>query len=166
MKLLIFSLSIIFASYVHSIELKPGQWSTDSEVKVNGKVLDIQKKIDQALSMIPEAQRAQFIKVMEEQMGGNGLISGMATKSMCLTKEMTKDPLSFMNKQKECKGTPIKNEAKLKTYKVKCDNGANGLLTWNISDEKNYHGNFTGKSEKQEDIEVQFRGKFKQTKCL
>ena len=116
--------------------------------------------------MIPEAQRAKFIKVMEEQMGGDGLISGMATKSMCLTKEMTKDPLSFMNKQKECKGIPVKNEAKLKTFKVKCDNGANGLLTWNISDDKNYHGNFTGKSEKQEDIEVQFRGKFKQSKCL
>tara|TARA_R110000868_G_scaffold72133_1_gene210374 strand:- start:2450 stop:2950 length:501 start_codon:yes stop_codon:yes gene_type:complete len=166
MKFFTLSIALLLSLNCFALELKPGQWNTSSDVKVNGKNIDIQKKIDKALAMIPEAHRATFLKAMEEQMGGNGLLAGMATKSMCLTKEMTKDPLSFMNKQKDCKSTQVKSDAKLKTFKVKCDNGANGLLTWIITDNKNYHGNFIGKSEKKEDIEVQFRGNFKQTKCL
>src|SRR5690606_9904372 len=104
----------------------------------------------------PEAQRAQFMKMMEAQMGSNGLLSGMMMKELCITKDMVKDPLSFMNKQKDCKSTPVKNEDNLKIYKIKCDNGSNGTLTWNIADNKNYSGNFDGVSHKKEKVLITF----------
>lgn len=149
----------------HAVDILPGLWSTDNEVKIDGKVLDIHKKVADAMAMIPEAQRAQFMKVMEQQMGSNGLLSDMMMNELCITKDMAKDPLSFMNKQKDCKGTPVKNEDNLKVFNIKCDNGSNGVLTWNIADNKNYSGKFEGFSHKKEKVLITFSGKHKSTKC-
>lgn len=157
---------ITFLSFnSHAADILPGLWSTDNEVKIDGKILDIHKKIADAMAMIPEAQRAQFMKVMEQQMGSNGLLSGMMMKELCITKDMVKDPLSFMNKQKDCKSTPIKNENKLKVFNIKCENGSNGVLTWNIANNKNYSGKFDGVSHKKEKVLITFSGKHKASKC-
>ena len=164
MKKLVLILAVVsFNTYAGDI--LPGLWSTDNEVKIDGKVLDIHKKIADAMAMIPEEQRAQFVQMMEQQMGSNGLLSGMMMKELCITKDMVKDPLSFMNKQKDCKSTPVKNEDHLKVFKIKCDNGSNGILTWNIANNKKYSGNFDGVSHKKEKVLITFSGKHKAKKC-
>lgn len=164
MKKLIFLISIISLN-TNATDILPGLWKTDNEVKIDGKTLDIHKKVADAMAMIPEAQREQFMKIMEQQMGTNGLLSGMMMNSLCITKDMAKDPLSFMNKQKDCKGTPIKNEDKIKVFNIKCENGSKGVLTWNIADSKNYSGKFDGVSHKKEKVLISFSGKHQSEKC-
>lgn len=165
MKFIFLIFIISMTGNLYAVELKTGLWKTNNEIKINGKELDIQKKIDQAMGMIPEAQRPQFLKIIKKQMGGGGLISGLVGKTLCITKEMTKDPLAFLNKQKDCKSIATKNEEKLKVYKIKCDNGANGLLTWNIVSAKSYNGHFDGQSEKKEKVIINFRGDYSTSKC-
>lgn len=154
---LILSLFVVISFQVSATELLPGVWKTENKVKINGEELDIQKKINDALAMMPEAQRKNFLKVMESQMGDSGLAS-MANQTVCVTKEMVKDPMSFIQKDMDCKNTIKKDEAKLKVFDIQCKNGSNGILTWNIKNPKNYHGTFEGISHKKEKILINFKG--------
>lgn len=162
MKIFILTSFFVLNSYAG---ITPGLWSTENSVKIDGQELDIEKKMNQAMMMIPEAQREQFKKMLAKQMGDSGLMASMTNKTLCVTKEMVKDPLSFVKKDKECKSTVVKDEPKEKLFKIKCENGAHGTMSWNIPNAKTYDGKFVGKSEKGENVEILFSGKFKAEKC-
>lgn len=163
--LTITTLLISFNLSANTLDLLPGLWKTKNTLKVDGKELEVQKQMAQAMALIPEGQRQQFMKAMEQQMGGGGMLLGLMNNELCVTQNMLNDPLSFVQKDKNCKGKAVKNTKTLKQYDIDCGSQGKGSLTWNIPNNKNYSGKFHGTDDSGKKLEIDFQGEFMQESC-
>lgn len=160
-----FFIVLFFLSNAYATDLLPGLWETSSKIIINGKELDIQKQIQNAMAMMPENQREAFKKVMQGQLKDSGMLGDMGDTKTCVTEEMVKDPLAFVKKDGDCDNKLEKDTPKQKIFTITCKNGSNGTLTWNIKDAKTYDGKFEGVSQKKEKVLITLNGKHIDKNC-
>lgn len=160
-------LLICFLAYsgqsLAKMPIKKGLWKTNNKFTLNGEVINIKEKLDQALALIPEAQHG-FVKEMLKAKFGGQLAEDVMSKQLCVTDKMIESPVKYIKRDGDCKILKEQHVKNKWSYDLKCSDGS-GKLEWIIKSDKSYTGSFTGKSSKDDDVKIAFAGEFKSAKC-
>ena len=153
-------LLILLLSFSANAEMnmEPGFWQVDMSLMMNGK--DMFAEIQKLMKTMPEAQR----KMMMQQMKAQGMDLEAHKTTMCITKEMTKNPVEHLKGQKDCVHTFSEKTATRIKSTFKCKNGSNGEVDYVLLDKKSFNTTLKA-NEKGKVIDYKMTGKWLKAQC-
>jgi hypothetical protein len=145
----LFLLNLFAVSFSHAgMDIKPGQWKYENNIKVNGQQFNPSSQLEQAWAQLPPEQKAMMEKMMAEKMmknanknmnfGSMGSAGSPASPQVCITQEMIdQGNMAPPEDRQQCNYDIQKNTKDLITGSVTCKNKTKGTFSMKrVSKEK------------------------------
>lgn len=165
----IFVLSMTLAPQIGlaKLGLKTGLWEIESSFNSEGKTIDPQAQMREAMAKMPPDQ-AKKMKEMMAQMGkSHGVSVGPTGHRICLDdlSLSSAQNLSPQDERKNCEYKIDEKNPKIITMSFNCKDGATGKGNWELFSDLAYKGSMSFLDKNQKRGSVSFNGKFLGSDC-
>jgi hypothetical protein len=161
MKLLLVLITLTSLS-ASAMDLKPGLWNIEMNIKQSGKKIDPMAEMRKAMKDMPEAQKKQMMKAMGEY----GVdMTGSQGMKQCFTKEMIEKAILGGSQEKGCKTQLTKKSSSEYITTYNCKDGTKGSGVLKIKSPKSYEAIITVQDVKGQKHEMTQVAKFLSSNC-
>lgn len=162
MKYLLFTLLVASPSAWSALNMKPGLWKVDMQIKSEGKDIDPAGQSTNPTANMPEAEKQKLLSMMGKVNSG---IGPTGDAEICYSKELIQKPEALLKPGEKCESALVTNTTSKIVSTFKCKDGTTGEATWNVKSADALMGQVNMRDPQGKKSQISYNGKFVQEAC-